>query len=141
MAHMHQSTASLRIIGDALKPEEITQLLGCAPTRSYIKGQEWQGKKTDKTYIKDFGLWALKANDCEPENLDEQVNWLLSQLTHDLNIWASIRARYRIDLFCGCFMEETNEGVSISPKTLLALGERGIELGLDIYAPTSEEES
>jgi len=139
MAHMHRSTASLRIIGEALKPEDISELLGCAPTYAHIKGHEWQGKKAGKAYIKDFGLWALNANDCEPENLDQQVDWLLSKLTPDLNIWLSIRERYRIDLYCGFFMGESNEGMSVSPKTLLALGARGIELGLDIYAPTLEE--
>lgn len=28
-----------------------------------------------------------------------------------------------------------NEGVALSPATLLALGERGIRLGIDLYAP------
>jgi len=31
-------------------------------------------------------------------------------------------------------MSVTNEGLSISPDTLRALGERGIELCLDIYS-------
>jgi hypothetical protein len=30
-------------------------------------------------------------------------------------------------------MTENNEGLSISSKTLLDLGKRGIELGIDIY--------
>lgn len=141
MAHMHRSAASLSIVGDTLKPEEITQLLGSTPTYSHIKGDEWQNKTTGKTYAKKFGIWMLEAEDCEPENLDEQVNKLLSQVTADLNIWSLIRERYRIELFSGFFMKESNEGVIISPKTLLALGERGIELGLDIYAPIPEEES
>ena len=139
MAHTGKSTASLRIIGDTLKPEEITRLLGCVPTYSHVKGHEWQSKGTGKAYVKDFGIWALKANDCEPENLNEQVAWLLGQLTSDLKIWSSIREQYSIDLFCGFFMQTSNEGTNISPKTLLALAEREIELGLDIYAPLSEE--
>jgi hypothetical protein len=35
-------------------------------------------------------------------------------------------------------MSEGNEGVCISPATLRALAERGIELGIDIYAPSSD---
>ena len=140
MAHMHQSTASLRIIGDTLEPEEITRLLGCAPTCGHIKGHEWQGRKTGKTYTKDFGLWLLEASDCEPESLDEQVSQILGKLTNDLNVWESISQRFRIDLYCGLFMQETNEGLTLSTKTLLELGKRRVDLGLDVYAPISEEQ-
>jgi hypothetical protein len=35
-------------------------------------------------------------------------------------------------------MEEGNEGLSISPGNLIALGARGIELQLDIYAPRAD---
>jgi hypothetical protein len=58
---------------------------------------------------------------------------LLSKLTDDFNVWASIAERYKLDLFCGLFMQGSNEGLSISPKSLAALGLRQIELGLDIY--------
>jgi hypothetical protein len=48
-----------------------------------------------------------------------------------------LESKYRIDLFCGLFMEGTNEGLQISPETLHALGERGISLGLDMYGSNS----
>jgi hypothetical protein len=35
-------------------------------------------------------------------------------------------------------MGGSNEGASISPKTLTALGERGIELAVDIYGPDTD---
>ena len=35
-------------------------------------------------------------------------------------------------------MGGTNEGVTISATTLKALGERGIELALDIYGPDTD---
>ena len=48
-------------------------------------------------------------------------------------MWRALVARYDVDLFCGWFLENSNEGVSLSPSSLLALGERGIELDVDIY--------
>ena len=48
-------------------------------------------------------------------------------------MWRSITERYGIDLFCGLFMRVGNEGLSLSPQSLAALGRRQIELGLDIY--------
>jgi len=43
--------------------------------------------------------------------------------------------RFEVDIFCGLFMGSSNEGLSLSPRTLSALGQCGIELGLDIYGP------
>jgi hypothetical protein len=78
-------------------------------------------------------MWRLFATKREPQDLDGQIDELLSKLTDDFNVWASIAERYKLDLFCGLFMQGSNEGLSISPKSLAALGLRQIELGLDIY--------
>lgn len=141
MAQLHQSVATLRISGDDLIPEKITELLGCEPTDSQTKGQIVRGPKTGRESVRQTGMWRLEATDCEPENLDKQVAELLGKLTHDLNIWTSLSEHFSIDLFCGLFMENTNEGVSVSADTLLALGQRKIELGLDIYGPIQELKS
>ena len=138
MAHLQRSVATLRIIGDDLKPEKVTELLGCEPTASQTKGQKVRGHKTGREIVMRTGMWRLEATDCEPEDLDKQVAELLTKLTQDLSIWASLSDQFAIDLFCGLFMEESNEGVSISADTLLALGQRGIVLALDIYGPTQE---
>jgi Domain of unknown function (DUF4279) len=83
-------------------------------------------------------LWSLHAPDQEDADVDAQVDWLLARVTSDLSIWARVVAEYRDDLFCGLFLERTNRGISLSPKTMAALGQRGIEMGFDIYAPEPE---
>jgi hypothetical protein len=137
MAGVGKSAATLRIIGDDLIPEEITQLLGCAPTRAEQKGQPIHissgGERTVRT-----GGWRLEAPDCEPENLDQQVAWLLDRLTNDLSVWRNLTRQYRVDLFCGLFMYTGDEGLTLSPATLAALGERGVELGLCLYPPIAQ---
>jgi len=80
-------------------------------------------------------MWSLHAGECEPEDLDSQVQEILGDLTADLSVWADLAQRFEIDLFCGLFMKVANEGVLLAPATLMALGERGIALDLDIYAP------
>ena len=66
--------------------------------------------------------------------MDGQIEELLSQATPDLKIWQDLAKRYHIDLFCGLFLGCSNEGMTLSPQSLLALGERGIDLDLDIYS-------
>ena len=132
MGVVHHSVAGLRFFGDDLIPEEVTALLGAAPSESCHKGQEVVGKTTGKIRVAKTGSWRLTAERLEPEDLEAQVFELLGQLTQDLSVWESL-SRFRPDLFCGIFMGSSNDGLPLSAKALLALGQRGIALDLDIY--------
>lgn len=133
MPLFERSRASLRIIGDSLVPAEITQLLGGEPTEAHKMSEEIRGKATSHVRVAKTGMWRLVAEPREPEDLNGQIEELLGKLSNDLNAWAKIRETCRIDLFCGLFMGSGNDGVSLQPDQLLALGARGIELGLDVY--------
>jgi len=132
MPVLHHSLVTLRFFGDELNPDEITALLGASPTAAHHKGQQLTGSQPGAVRIARTGSWRLNAARREPEDLEAQIFEILDQLTSDLAVWQAL-ARFRPDLFCGLFMGSSNDGVSLSPRTLLALGERGIELGLDIY--------
>ena len=132
MAEPHQSVATLRFFGDDLVPEEISALLGARPTESCCKGQEIVGRNTGTVRIAKTGSWRLSAVDREPEDLEAQIFEILDQLTQDIDAWQML-SRYKPDLFCGVFMASSNDGLPLSAKALLALGQRGIALALDIY--------
>jgi hypothetical protein len=135
MARLHRSISSLRIHGAALDPDEISETLNCIPTECFRNGQIIRGSVTGREHVKKGGMWSLRATDYKPENLDAQVAELLEKLPSDLAIWAAISKKYKVDLFCGLFMKKGNEGFSLSPGTLRALGDRSIELQMDLYAP------
>lgn len=99
----------------------------------YSKGDVRTNKRTGKQYERKSGHWSLVATECEPEDIDGQVSEILSRLPSDLATWRELANKYSIDLFCGIFMEKSNEGMDISPTTLVELGNRGIMLALDIY--------
>jgi hypothetical protein len=63
-----------------------------------------------------------------PGDLDSQIAELLAGMTDDLAVWQRLTSVYQADIFCGLFLEQENEGISLSPTTLQLLGERGIEL-------------
>jgi len=116
-----------------LLPDEVTRLLGATPTKAQVKGQVLRGA-SGRDRVAKFGGWWLQASEAVPADLDVQIHGLLAGLSSDLSAWKQLTSLYKVDLFCGWFMEAANEGVGISPSTLLSLGERGIELSLDIYA-------
>ena len=140
MAHVQRSVVTLRIGSDDLIPDEITRLLGATPTKAQTKGEKIVGKNTGHVRIAKAGMWRLSATDREPEDMDGQIEEILSQTTSDLAVWRSIGEKHQIDLFCGLFLGGSNEGMSLSAKSLAALGVRGIELALDIYSGHEDDE-
>jgi|SRR6516162_151531 len=137
MATLARAVATLRIIGDSLVPDDVTRALGTSPSASQLKGQELRGKDGRVRTAK-FGAWRLHASETSPADLDAQVAEILAKLSSDLRIWSELSAKFDVDLFCGWFMEKENEGLGVSPQTLRSLGERGIELSLDIYSGDDE---
>ncbi len=83
-------------------------------------------------------MWALAATPREPEDIDGQIAEILGQLSDDPEVWRTIGQRYEVDLFCGLFMKSGNEGFSLSPGSMRALGLRQIEIGFDLYGPDDE---
>ena len=68
-----------------------------------------------------------------PGDLDGQIVQLLAPLTTDMAVWERLTHSFEADIFCGLFLESMNEGLEISPRTLLAIGQRNLTLGFDIY--------
>lgn len=131
VAHLARAVATLRIAGEDLVPSDVSASLGCEPTEGWAKGDALASHVT--TRAARFGMWMLRADKTEPADLDAQVTAILSRLTTDESVWAGLRAEFDVNLFCGWFMEDGNEGVSIEPDTLAALGTRGIRLDIDLY--------
>jgi hypothetical protein len=135
MAIISRTVACLRVIGDDLIPADITEKLGCEPTRQMIKGNPFSWNENGKPRIAKSGMWRLDAMEREPGDLDSQVSEILDLLTSDLNVWQSLSGKFRMDIFCGVFMEASMEGIGLTTDTMLALGQRGIEIDFDIYGP------
>ena len=133
MPSFERSRACLRVMGDSLVPEEISLLLGSEATQGQRQGEEIIGASSGRVRTARIGMWRLIAEPRVPEDLGGQIEELLGRLTNDLAAWAAIRKTCRIDLFCGLFMGSGNAGILLLPRHLLLLGERGIELDLDIY--------
>jgi hypothetical protein len=138
MPALDHTAASLRIIGDDLDPLEITRLLGHEPTSTERKGQEIVGKSTGKVRVARTGAWRLEARARAPGDLDAQIGEILSKLSSDLGVWQKLAERFRVDLFCGLFLSGSTGGEVVSAESMAALGNRRIELGLDIYGGDSD---
>lgn len=138
MSALHRSLATLRLSGDDLNPVEITKLLGCEPTRQQSKGELTESRHGWAPRIAGYGAWRLEATVTEPANIDAQVAELLGKVSAEMSVWHDLTERFHVNIFCGWFMKEGNEGIDLSPDTLLALGSRRLPLALDIYGADDE---
>jgi Domain of unknown function (DUF4279) len=126
---------SLRIFGEDLDPDEISVLLNCEPTRKARKGDvvaEVEGHQR----VSPFGSWLLGSTESESVDLEEQVLKLLPRVSPDRGVWQRLTQDYKVDLFCGVFLNEGswNRGFSLTPKVLKELADRNLMIGFDIYA-------
>jgi hypothetical protein len=128
-----RSVASLRIFGSDIDPSEVSEILGCAPTSSGKTGELVQ-RANGKSFPVREGYWRLESSKGSFE-IEELVLSLLNRLTADMNAWSSLTSRFKVDIFCGLFLEAANRGFSLSPAVLKQLSDRGIPIGFDVYAP------
>jgi hypothetical protein len=135
LAVIARTVVTLRLFGDDLDPAEVSALLKAEPTAASRKG-DVRISSSGREVISRTGSWRLNLEDRRPGDLNGQLEELFSQLNPDLSVWECLSHRFQCDVFCGLFMEESNEGEELLATTLVALGARGLKLALDIYDPS-----
>jgi hypothetical protein len=89
--------------------------------------------------VRKTGAWILDADPSANGDLDGQIAQLSAHTAiGTTDVWLALGKRFEIDLYCGWFMHDSNQGVAISPRSLRMLGERNITLSIGIYATTDE---
>jgi hypothetical protein len=139
MAEVRRTVASLRFVGDDLDPDLISRMLGALPTASVCKGDVRLTPK-GREIVAYTGIWRLEADCGAIDSLDRQIASIFDGLSDDLSAWRELAARYRGDIFAGLFLHHANEGLSLEPSTLAAIGERNLMLDFDIYSGTDDDE-
>ena len=132
MGALSKTAASLRFFGDDLDPDEVTRLLGKQPLAAERRGEIFRTRSRER--VARQGAWRVEVERRGPGDLDGQIAELLAGTTEDLAVWRHLTAKYWAEIFCGLFLKEYNEGICVSARTLQMLGERGINLDLDIYS-------
>jgi Domain of unknown function (DUF4279) len=138
--HPDRATLCLRVCGDTLDPEEITRLLGRAPTGSQRKGQPVLSKSGEIKRIARTGSWLLDQAVRSDMTIEKEIESFLGSLPPEGQAWAAIEERYHVDLLCDVFVRGVNQGFELSPRVLAMLGQRGITLGVDIFCEPDERQ-
>jgi hypothetical protein len=125
---------TLRIYGEELDPDQISALLGCAPTVAERKGLPVSIGEGSR--IANRGRWSLTidSKDCdERDDVEDGVKMLLARMPSDADLWASLTSTFRVDVFCGIFMASSNRGFGISAEVSKLLTDRHLNISFDLY--------
>ena len=122
---------ALRIRGDALDPDFLTQQLGVAPSFSTRKGEVIARRGGERLHT--TGVWTYRVEAPPGTELGDAIAHLLAALPEDATLWEEITSSFSADLFCGVSMEDDNQRTVIDPEVLNALARRGLALSLDLY--------
>lgn len=125
--------ATLRIVGKALSPGEITVRLQLTPSETKAIGEaRGNAAKWSHTY------WEFSSSGrIHSTELNDHLLWLTSSLEPAAQELQLLQAEgFLVDIFCFLEVASPQRGISIAPEVSRRLGALNLELGLDIYFVT-----
>lgn len=128
-------SAALNISGDDLIPEQVTALLGAAPTRSQTKGVPLLRDDGSFRYTPQSGRWIreLKPRQTDEWDITEVVYLLFEGLSQDLAIWNAVGALAILRVSLGLSLPASNREFQLDPPVFRFLADRGVSVWFDIY--------
>ena len=133
--YLRRVWATLRIMGDDLDTDFITERLGLVPAHAHRRGEErvpghqWS-----------HGQWSLTSRDqLLPTDLEDHVAWILDRIEPVREQFLDIcNGDVEADIFC--FLECYGYGgPEVSPVLIGRLARLDLKLGLDIYPAWKDE--
>ncbi|WP_010219258.1 DUF4279 domain-containing protein [Sphingomonas sp. PAMC 26621] len=132
MNDVAECKVSVWLVGDELDPDELRSWLGHAPAYQVRKGEAYRSKAGEEM-VASTGRFQLTTGWQTGKPLEQLIIELLDQLPNDPFLWEKINTSLSGEVVCGLILDGVNEEAKLSPRSLLALGHRGLSLHLDIY--------
>ena len=131
--------ASLRIAGDGLDPDEITQRLHIVPELAHKKGDVNSTISKNGKLIRyaDFrtGLWVVRSEIDEHRGIEEHIANIFDRLEPRRQEFLEICEQgCKADIFCGFFFPTSKLwGILLSNDIVRRSASFGVEIGIELY--------
>ena len=110
--------------------------MGCEPSSAAKTGEKII-KSNGKERVVKKGFWLLDYGESDEIIIEEKIEILFGKLTDNLVSWQEITKNLDMaEIFCGLFVDNWNEGFTLSKSTLRKISERNLEISFDVYSPT-----
>jgi hypothetical protein len=135
---IQSAKASLSIYGEDLDPDEITRIVGLAPTHSHRRGQPVRPRCPPAR----MGAWLYKVDSETPDEAaddthdlaDLVLGRLLDRLPSDPALWARLAQQYQMRIFFCILLVGYNKGFGLSARNIQRAAVLGVPLDFDLYA-------
>ncbi|MGA2985951.1 MAG: DUF4279 domain-containing protein [Terriglobia bacterium] len=106
--------ASLRIFGDHIPFDEISQRLGVNPTNAHRKGE----RRDPRSPVYREDAWVFRPSLAETEPLERHVEALWQVVRPELKYLRALKQRFKVDVFCGYRSNCDHAGFEVPYKCL-----------------------
>ena len=121
---------ALAVYGDDLEPQEVTELLGRRPSKSFRRGYVAGPRSPEMQH----GAWFLEQEAVGTEDPGRVIGQLLSLLPSSRQIWVQLNSRYKVQLRIAVHLNGWNNGFSFDAHTAERIAATGAEVIFDIYS-------
>jgi len=140
MGQLSRVHVSFRFTSDALDPRLVTQELGITPESAHRKGAVTLIRGVPRGR-RATGVWIMSSQLPDSAFLDQHLKALLTVLEPKAKAIQELKDKgYAPEFYCGLFLEDWNEGTTLSPDTLGRIAALGAQLGLDVYNVAEEDQ-
>jgi hypothetical protein len=120
--------ATLRIVGDGLDFDEISQTLGLTPTTTRRKG----AAPGSHTLPGKPDLWLYRAPVARERPLDEHIMALWDAVRPQMAYLRRLKKRFKVDLCCGYQSNSCTGGFNVDHRCLGLFAELDIPFGVSV---------
>lgn len=138
---MHSYSVEFRILSERaeLDLKAITENLGITATNTRKRGE---AKSASRVFTESMWGYSVYPKDSRKDwdSLELALESLLSILTPLKNKIREYIQKYNVVVWCGHFTSSFDGGPTLSAEVLKKLGDLGVELYLDTYCSSDEEQ-
>jgi hypothetical protein len=127
-----EARVSLTLYGESLDPDDVSRRLGCAPTRSFRKGETRRPSGRDGRPML-HGAWFLTVEGKPPVSVDDLVTNLLERFPKEEQFWNDLRRDYSVQVRVGIHTSGWNRGFDLSSNAVRLVALTGAPIGFDLY--------
>jgi hypothetical protein len=127
---------TLHVSGDALDPDQVSNLFRVSPTESERRGlPQVRSDGSVEQRVASAGRWSLGVGDAGDEgvNINEAIEALLALLPEDAQTWKAVANLGTLHLAVNWTVNPGNSEIWLEPRLLAFLGERAVGLYVEVY--------
>jgi hypothetical protein len=128
---------------DDVRPEDITTMIGVAPSKVITKGQKKNPLNPFGTAIFKSNVWIMGSSLGNYASFEDQMNDLLNVIESKIDLFKLLCGKYHCLFSCALFIwygnDESTPWVHLNSRYNRLIKEMNIEFDLDLYCLPNEE--